>query len=117
MNINIDYSIRTPIYEQMVLEVERLVSLGILKSGEQIPSIRDFACNLSVNPNTVKKAYDILEQKGIIVSKSTKGSFIADNIDTAKEIIISERIEKIKDIMKELEGYGITKKEILDKIK
>lgn len=117
MNINIDYSIRTPIYEQIVEEVERLVSLNILRAGEQVPSIRDFACTLNINPNTVKKAYDMLERKGIIVSRSTKGTFITDNVDKAKSIKIEEKLEEIRGKIKELESFGLTKKEILDKIK
>lgn len=117
MNISIDYSIRIPIYEQIVEEIERLVSLDILKAGEQIPSIRDFACNINVNPNTVKKAYDCLEQRGIIVSKSTKGTFITDNIDKVKNIKIEEKIEEIKEKIEELESFGLTRKEILAKIK
>ncbi len=117
MNINIDYSLRTPIYEQIVEEIERLVSLNILQAKEQMPSIRDFACTLNVNPNTVKKAYDILEQRGVIVSKSTKGSFITENIEVAKKLKIEEKIGEIKSKISELESFGLTKKEIFDKIK
>ena len=69
MNINIDYGKRVPIYEQIVEEIERMVTLGILLPNTQMPSIRDLACALSINPNTVKKAYDILDSKGIITSK------------------------------------------------
>ena len=61
MNININYNSRIPIYEQIVSEIERLVSLNILKPDSQIPSIRELACTLGINPNTVKKSYDILE--------------------------------------------------------
>ena len=65
--INLDYQSRTPIYEQIVLEIERYVALGILKPEEQIPPIREMATELGINPNTVKKAYSILESKGVIV--------------------------------------------------
>lgn len=115
--INIDYAKRTPIYEQIVSEFERLVTLEILKSGEQIPSIRDLACTLGINPNTVKKAYDILESKKIIVSKSTKGTFITDNISSAKSEKITSLFEEIDLKISELEKYGITKEEIIKKIK
>ena len=70
MNINIDYQSRTPIYEQIVKAIENMVAIGVLKPNEQISSIRELAISLSINPNTVKKAYDILENKNIIVSKS-----------------------------------------------
>ncbi|MCM1052730.1 MAG: GntR family transcriptional regulator [Ruminococcus sp.] len=117
MNINIDYSKREPIYEQIVKEVERLVSLDILKKGEQILSIRELAYNLGINPNTVKKAYDILENNGIIVSKSTKGTFISDNISSAKNMKIEELIKDINNKINELKAYGLTKEEIFKKIK
>ena len=54
--INLDYTSRTPIYEQIVNEIEKFVALGILKEKEQIPSIRELASTLGINPNTVKKA-------------------------------------------------------------
>lgn len=117
MNINIDYGTRTPIYEQIVNEVERLVTLEILKKDEQIPSIRELACTLGINPNTVKKAYDILESKGIIISKSTKGTFISDNINKAKELKIENLINEIENRVKELESYGLTLNEIIKKLK
>ena len=117
MNINIDYGKREPIYEQIVKEIEKLITLGILEPGSQIPSVRSLAFDLGINPNTVKKAYDILEEDGLIISKSTKGTFISENISKAKEIKIEELIEKIKIIVKELENYGLTKEEIIDKIK
>ncbi|MBE6155016.1 MAG: GntR family transcriptional regulator [Firmicutes bacterium] len=113
MNINIDYATRTPIYEQIVSEVEKLVTLEILKSNEQIPSIRELACTLGINPNTVKKAYDILENKGIIISKSTKGTFISNNISKAKEIKINELLKQIKLNVKELENYGLSLEDVL----
>ena len=57
--INLDYQSRNPIYEQIVQEIERYVALEILKPEQQIPSIRDMAMQLGINPNTVKKAYSI----------------------------------------------------------
>ncbi len=116
MNINIDYGTRTPIYEQIVREVERLVTVGLLKKGEQIPSIRELACMLGVNPNTIKKAYDLLEVKGIIITKSTKGTFISDDLKDIKQMKIDSMIDEIKIKIKELENYGLTKEDILKKL-
>lgn len=116
MNIAIDYNSRIPIYEQIVREIEKMISLGILKPDEQILSIRELACFLGINPNTVKKAYDILEEKEIIITKSTKGTFISLNIAKAKKIKIEATIEEIKEKITELESYGLTKKEILKEI-
>lgn len=117
MNININYNSRTPIYEQIVSEIEKLVSLNILKPDSAIPSIRELAHNLGINPNTVKKSYDILEMKGIIISKSTKGTYISNNTKKAREIKINELIDKIKELEEELISFGLTKEEIIKKLK
>ena len=114
--INLDYQSRKPIYEQIVQEIERYVALSILKPEEQIPSIRDMATELGVNPNTVKKAYSILESRGVISTYSTKGTFISKKIDSILEKTINEKIEQIKKYIEEIENYGLTKKEILQKI-
>ena len=117
MNINIDYQSRTPIYEQIVKAIENMVAIGVLKSNEQISSIRELALSLSINPNTVKKAYDILENKNIIVSKSTKGTFITSDINKAKEEKISFLTNEIKETIKELEALGLTKDKIFEILK
>ena len=114
---NLDYQSRVPIYEQIINEIERYVALGILKPKEQIPSIRELASQLGINPNTVRKAYSEMESRGIIITISTKGTFISEKTD----VIIKNKIDKIFiDINKltaELEKLGLSKNEILKKIK
>ena len=117
MNINLDYTSRTPIYEQIVNEIERYVALGILKEKEQILSIRELASNLGINPNTVKKAYSVLESKNVIVSLSTKGTFISSDVNSIKNTTINNYINDIKSIMNKLTKLGLDNKEIVDKIK
>ncbi len=117
MIINIDYQKREPIYEQIVKEIERQITLGILSPNSQIPSVRTLAYELGINPNTVKKAYDILEENGLIISKSTKGTFISENINKAKDLKINELIAKINETVKELKNYGLTKEEIIKRMK
>lgn len=114
--INLDYQSRMPIYEQIVQEIERFVALEILKPEEQIPSIREMAATLGVNPNTVKKAYDILESRGVIVTLSTKGTFITPKTDKILKASIDEKIEKIKKDIQEIEKYGISKDEIIQRL-
>lgn len=114
--ITLDYQSRTPIYEQIVNEIERYISLGILKAEEQLPSIREFAMTLGINPNTVKKAYEELERRGSITVISTKGTFVSKNIGGVSQRKIKETIEKIRDEIRELEKLGISKDEILKKL-
>lgn len=117
MIINLDYTSRTPIYEQIVNEIERYVSLGVLKEKQQILSIRELASNLGINPNTVKKAYDILESKKIIISMSTKGTFISDNVNFVKENNINNYLLEIERIIDKLNKLGLSKEEVIERIK
>ena len=115
--INLDYTSRVPIYTQIVDKIENYVSLGILKEGQQIMSIRELASSLGINPNTVSKAYSILESKNIITTISTKGTFIKENASLIKEETISKHINEIKDIIDKLSKLGLTKEDILSEIK
>ena len=115
--INLDYQSRTPIYEQIVSNIEKYVALGVLKPNEQIPSIRELASNLGINPNTVKKAYDILEHKKVITSFSTKGTFISSKTDEVLENRKQEEIKKLEQVINSLQSLGMSKKEILEFIK
>ncbi len=115
--INLDYSSRTSIYEQIINEFEKYVALGILKPNEQIPSIRELASSLGINPNTVRKAYQELENKGVIHTISTKGTFISSDTSTIINNKINKEISIIKEKIQELEKLGLTKEEILNKLK
>lgn len=115
--INLDYQSRTPIYEQIVDSIEKYVALGILKEKQQIPSIREMASSIGVNPNTVKKSYDILETRGIIRTISTKGTFISENTKKTTQEKIDKEINHIKEEIIELTKLGINYEEILERIK
>ena len=114
--INLDYQSRTPIYEQIILEIERYVALGILKPKEQLMSIREMAALLGINPNTVKKAYTELENRGVITTISTKGTFITDNTSQVVDFKVKNKIDEIKKNINELEKLGLTKEEIIKMI-
>ncbi len=115
--INLDYQSRTSIYEQIVNGIEKYVALGILKDGEQIPSIREMASSLGINPNTVKKSYDILESNGVITTMSTKGTFIAENTKMVTEDKINKEINTIKVMINELTKMGISYDEVIERIR
>ena len=115
--IALDYADKRPLYEQTKEKLRELIISGVLKPHDKLPSVRELASNLGINPNTVKKAYDILENKGIIISKSTKGTFISENIFKAKELKIKNLINEIKDKIKELETYGYTLDDIIKELK
>jgi len=115
--INLNYQSRISIYEQIINEVERYIALGIYKPLQQLPSVRELASNLGINPNTVKKAYSELERKGVITTMSTKGTFVSEKVEEVVNMRITQGIVNIKEIISSLEKLGLTKEEIIKKIK
>ncbi|WP_214805814.1 MULTISPECIES: GntR family transcriptional regulator [unclassified Exiguobacterium] len=92
-----------PIYEQLVTQIIRAIARGILRSGEQMPSVRDLASTLLVNPNTVSRAYQELESRDFIVTMRGKGSFVSDlPLDQVKQAAIQERITTLCLVANEL---------------
>ncbi len=79
--IKLDLQSRTPIYEQLKQKICELAAIGQLRPNDQLPSVRSFARELGINPNTVQKAYQELEREGIIYSVTGKGSFLSTKLD------------------------------------
>ena len=77
----LDFSDKRSISEQIVAKITEFTAAGLYPPGYQIPSVRSLATELSINPNTVQKAYSELERLGITVSVRGKGSIIAENSD------------------------------------
>lgn len=77
--IKIDYRDARPIYEQVVDGIEGLALRGALPADTQLPSVRQLAMELSINPNTIQRAYGELERRGVIYAAKGRGNFISDN--------------------------------------
>ncbi len=77
--LNLDYRDARPIYEQVKDGLRRLMVTGAIREGEKLPSVRDMASTLAVNPNTIQRAYESLESEGYLYSVPGKGSFAAPN--------------------------------------
>lgn len=110
---DIDLMSRTPIYEQLYRRVTQLILKGVLKEQDKLPSVRSLAGDLGVNPNTVAKAYALLERDGIIYSLAGRGSFVAKP-DTllAQERILTDFDAAAKHAME----TGIEKEMLCDRI-
>lgn len=76
--ITIDYQSRKPIYEQIISRFQILIMKGIMAPDSQLPSVRSLAVDLSINPNTIQKAYSSLEEQGFIYAVKGRGNFVAD---------------------------------------
>ena len=90
-----------PIYEQIKKEIKRNISLGILKFHEPLPSIRDMAAKLIVNPTTVARAYRELEMEGFIYTKKAKGCYVSEG---SSSLIKKERSEILNQVFDEAIG-------------
>lgn len=76
--IALNYRDSRPIYEQIKESVRKLILSGAMTAGERLPSVRELAADLAINPNTIQRAYRELESEGFIYSIAGKGSFAAD---------------------------------------
>lgn len=111
----INFGSRTPVYQQLYDDVVRLASLGILKNNTKLPPVRTLASELGINPNTVQKAYKMLELDGYIYSTVGRGSFVSDKLGQSE----AEKIEAKKNLQKSIRyAYkkGITKEEIISTV-
>ena len=99
MQIRIDNASDRAVYQQIIDQIKRDIALGRLLKDEQLPTVRQLAGQLAINPNTIAKAYRQLEQEGIIVTRPGTGAFVA-NLDshlsrTVKRKLLSKELERI----------------------
>ncbi|MGI8316332.1 GntR family transcriptional regulator [Halobacillus mangrovi] len=108
----LDVRSRKPIYEQLVEKLKQLIINDVLKEDEKLPSVRDLAQQLTINPNTIQKAYRELESQGYIYSVKGKGSFV-NPVQPSKN---AEELKKVREELKKLFAeaiyLGMTSEEI-----
>ncbi len=92
--IILDYRDRRPLYEQIVEKFRELMVSGALAQDSRMPTVRSLAMDLSINPNTIQRAYAELERQGYIYSVKGKGSFVADSShirENEKQALLDEQ--------------------------
>ena len=111
---DIDLQSRTPIYEQLYKKVVELILKKELKAGDKLPSVRELAKSLGVNPNTVSKSFQLLERDNVIYSLAGRGSFVSDvNADRVKEKAFSEFDKAVEEAVE----AGISREELAERLK
>ena len=111
--IILDYRDRRPIYEQVVERFQELMATGVLPQNSQLPSVRSLAMELSINPNTIQRAYAELERQGYIYSVKGKGSFVAENSriqDWERKALLSEW----RELTQKARSLGIERQQVQD---
>ncbi len=113
MIFNIQPDSSVPIYEQIVAQVTFAVAAGSLRPGDFIPSVRDLANDLVINPNTVSRAFIDLEKRGVVEARRGRGTVVADG---AEELCRRERLrivrERIRAALREAVFSGLPAEEI-----
>lgn len=113
MWFHIDASSGTPIYRQITDQIRQAIAGGTLRPGDRLPTVRDLAVELAVNPNTIAKAYQDLERDGIIETWRGRGTFVAASTAKVNE---AERLPRLTPLVERLiaEAYllGISDDEL-----
>lgn len=116
--IDIDVTSSTPIYTQIVDGVKEAILKGLLEPGEKLPSVRDMAKLMTLNPNTVQKAYQQLEREKVVVTVKGRGTFISEGYKPRKD---EDKMNEVKEIFKKgiIEAFymGFDKQKILNFVK
>ncbi|GAE24903.1 transcriptional regulator [Halalkalibacter wakoensis JCM 9140] len=109
----LDIRSRVPIYEQLVEKLKELIIHEVYQPDQQLPSVRVLAQELTVNPNTIQKAYRELEHQGYIYSIPGKGKFVAPQAATTNNEKVMKMKEDLLKLLSEALYLGIDKEEIL----
>lgn len=112
----LDLKSRKSIYEQIVDNCKELIVAGVLAPKDKLPSVRELSAMLTVNPNTIQKAYRELEQKGWIYTVSGLGCFVSETGHKPDEMQIRELYREIKGLIRELLFLGESDSDIADTV-
>lgn len=112
--INLDYKDGRTLHEQIEAGFKNIIINGVLKADEQLPSVRELSVSLTVNPNTVQRAYKQLELDGYIYSVKGKGNFVAPIQGKLDRKKAEELYSGLTAIVKELMFMGEDKKTVED---
>ncbi len=114
LRFSLDLKSGVPYYKQVILQVEMAIVDGRLENGDQLPTVRSLAVALKINPNTVARAYNELEIRGIVNTQQGTGTFISDKkiemSEVEKERILSELT---RPYLSNARAYGFTLEELI----
>ncbi len=113
--VKLDYKNDKPLHEQITIGIKDLIISGALTPHEQLPSVRELSVSLTVNPNTVQRAYKTLETEGVIYSIRGKGNFVSATIE-ADTKQLNSLYSALHETAAELAFYGEPKEKLMDVI-
>ena len=118
MVLIMEFDKNTPIYVQIMFEIKRRISTGQLKPGEKLPSVRDLAEELKVNPNTIVRTYQELEREGVTETRRGMGTFIVENEkNSVSEMKSTIGKTFVEEFIKKMHDVGVSDSEIISLVK
>ncbi len=109
----IDAMSRQPVYSQIIDQIEQMVLTGLIRPGEQLPSVRSLSLELSLNPNTVQKAYAELDSQGILYTIPGRGCYISENAPAIIAEARRSRLGEVEALVRELRQVGVPLEEVI----
>lgn len=106
-----------PIYKQIIDQLKVSIITGVYKCGDKLPSVRDLALSIRVNPNTINRALLELEDENLIVTKRTSGKFITDDVQMIKRVKKELASSIVDKFIVDMKNIDISNKEAIDYIK
>jgi GntR family transcriptional regulator len=113
LNFTLDPVNGVPIYRQIIQQIEYAILSGRMQAGDRLPTIRALAVELKTNPNTIARAYNEMEIKGILVTQVGSGTYISDKKPVLDDDRLNRKIQEVLSrFMQEMQGLGVDKREL-----
>lgn len=113
--IILDYRDTRPLYEQIVDKFQTLILKGVLEPNSRMPSVRSLAVELSINPNTIQRAYSELERMGFLYTVKGRGNFVAYD-ESLRKVRREEILAKLDALAQEAREFGISREEATQRL-
>ena len=101
-----------PIWIQLSEQLTAQIASGVYQPGQRLPSVREFAADAGVNPNTMQRALTDLESKGLIITNRTAGRSVTQEMETIKQLRTDRAMEQVRQFLAQMSELGYTKEEI-----
>ena len=113
--VHLDYRDARPIYTQIMDGLREQIATGILQPGDKLPSVRELAATLAINPNTIQRSYRLLEMEGWIATVPGKGCFVCSNL-SAQEREKERLMKNFDEAAAALEALGVTREALAERL-
>ena len=103
-----------PIYSQLLEQIQKMIISGVYKPGDRLPSVREFATEAGVNPNTMQRAMTELERIGLVYSNRTSGRIITEDTERIEEIKMEIAKKSVEEFVENMRELGYEQKDIIE---